>query len=162
MRIDCLTFLGACFLLIVEFQSFPRSFSVCVHNKIHSIHRLSDDKIADLSSDYKRYFSILYSSPRNGPQMYKAPLDTVINRCRKQGDYTELCDYADNIINGQEKIAPAFLTKMITYLGEANQLGRAMFITQRAKSRGTIPNEKHYCALMNAARKAGQWEISLE
>lgn len=107
------------------------------------------DAVANNNTQNKQYLS---------PQ----PFDHIMQTCRKSNNYDKLIDYVDDLTNSNRPISPPFLTKLISCLGEGKQLGRAISLIRYAKVQGLVPNEIHYGALINAARKVGQWEIAYE
>jgi hypothetical protein len=59
-------------------------------------------------------------------------------------------------------MSPGLVTKAIKYLGEANQLNRAIKLFYQAFHRGTKLDESQCSALITAAHKAGKWKTALQ
>lgn len=103
----------------------------------------------------------LFSSLRSSGNFLQSSIGTIMQECRHQRNYELLVSYIDDYVESRKSISPSLLTSMITSLGEAGQLGKAISLIAMWRSRGLQPNERHFAALITAAKRAGQWELAL-
>lgn len=148
--------------VILQYYSLKNTVTIS-----HGIIRFPTDRLSSMFTDtfyYRQYLKRFALSDSALPvkKQYNSQLDGIMLYCRRLKNYDKLIDYIDDLIVNETNLSAALLTKLLKYLGEAHQLGKALFLMKLSISKGLTPNEIHYGALINVARRVGQWEIAYE
>lgn len=101
----------------------------------------------------------MQQSPSNN--LPRATFDEILSECRKSGNFDLAIQAAEKAEN-QVPLTASTITGVIRLYGEAGQLGRAIHMLQKMRELKITPNAHHFGALLQAARKAKQWELALE
>lgn len=86
---------------------------------------------------------------------------SLLRQCKRAGNYEEAIQYAEDLEHNSSPLSSSVVTSIIRLYGESGQLGKALAMLKKMGEQNVAPTEHHFGALLQAARRAKQYDMAL-